>query len=348
MVVWLSPAAFTLATAAALLSCGGGGVSTTPVSPLPSPTPILIPIGAPVTVVQQQTVGLPAASPGATPVAVQLPAAAGFSPVMLLPLPQIATNTQLTVLVSNVAPSSSPPLSLERLAQAVRRTAALPPRAAVLLYNEIYSTAALVLPTAPGFTFTLPAADVFANANYYLALYDPTRPSLGWQYGFEGPATVSGSTLAFAANSATFTLAANLAYYFALYVIPQAAAQPTPAPSISPTSVPTQSPPPITESPPPASVGNITIAVPTPSPVLCTPAPVAVTVGQTVLITCAAQGYIGRLSVAIADPNIASIHQNTPQTLTDFNVTGLAAGTTTLTVQTQPGGMGTVAITVSP
>ena len=81
---------------------------------------------------------------------------------------------------------------------------------------------------------------------------------------------------------------------------------------------------------------------------LCTPAPVAVTVGQTVLITCAAQGYIGRLSVAIADPNIASIHQNTPQTLTDFNVTGLAAGTTTLTVQTQPGGMGTVAITVSP
>jgi len=43
-----------------LMSCGGGGVSTTPVSPLPSPTPILIPIGAPVTVVQGNVdAGLP-------------------------------------------------------------------------------------------------------------------------------------------------------------------------------------------------------------------------------------------------------------------------------------------------
>jgi hypothetical protein len=202
-------------------------------------------------VVTQVGVSLAAATAGATPQPVPLPAVAGYTPTVLLPLPQAATNSQFTEGVSNVAFSSSPPLSLTRFVQSVRR-AALPTDAAVLLYVQIYSSATILLPTAPGFAFVVPSAGVFSGANYYLGLYDPTRPSLGWQYDFEGPGILSGTTVTFASNPSPFTFEGSLSYYFALFVIPQNSAQPTPAPSTAPTSVPTQSPPPVTTSPTPS------------------------------------------------------------------------------------------------
>jgi len=106
--------------------------------------------------------------------------AAGYAPTLMLPLPQTATNAQLTLVVSNVAPAAAPPLALARFAQAFRGTAALPTGATVLLYNQIYSTATLTLPTAPGFTFVIPPADVIAGANYNLALFDPDAPELAF------------------------------------------------------------------------------------------------------------------------------------------------------------------------
>ena len=145
--------------------------------------------------------------------------------------------------------------------QALRR-AAVPTDAAALLYIQIYSSATIVMPSAPGFTITIPSVDVLPNANYYLALYDPTRPSLGWQYGFEGPGNLSGATVTFASNPSPFTFEAALSYYFALFVIPQNSTQPTPAPSTSPTSVPAQSPPPVTTSPTPtptSSAGGVVV-----------------------------------------------------------------------------------------
>lgn len=251
--------------ASVMASCTPAAHGLVPL-PTSSPTPIAVPTSAPQTVVTQTTVSVPAASAGATPEPVALPTVAGYAPAMALPLPQTATNAQLTTGVSNVALSSVPPLSVARFIQAVHRDT-LPTDAAVLLYIEVYSSATIVLPSAPGFAITIPSADVFPNANYYLALYDPTRPSLGWQYAFEGPATLSGTTVTFASNPSPFTLSAGLNYYFALFVIPQNLAQPTPAPSTSPTSVPTQSPPPVTTLPTPT---------PTPTPTLtATPTPTA-------------------------------------------------------------------------
>ncbi|MGC2243401.1 MAG: hypothetical protein WBA06_07240, partial [Candidatus Aquilonibacter sp.] len=123
----------------------------------------------------QVAVSLPTASPGATPVPVALPTVAGYAPTMSLPLPQTATNAQLTAVVSNAEFSSSPPLSLARFVQTAHRDAA-PADAAALLYIQIYSSATITLPSAPGFTIEIPSADVLPNASYYLALYDPTRP----------------------------------------------------------------------------------------------------------------------------------------------------------------------------
>ena len=104
---------------------------------------------------------------------------------------------------------SSPPLSFARFVQVVRR-AALPTDAAVLLYIQIYCDETIALPSAPGLAITIPSVDVFPNANYYLALYNPTRPSLGWQYGFEGPGNLSGTTVTFASNPSPFTFEAAL------------------------------------------------------------------------------------------------------------------------------------------
>jgi hypothetical protein len=320
-------------------------------SPSPSPTPIPVPAASPLTSGQQIPLDLPAASASATPFPVALPTVAGFATTMFVPLPQAATGTQLTVVISNVSASSSVPFSLVRSTQALRYPAALPSGAAVLMYGEIYSTATIVLPSAPGFSIVIPAADVFSGANYYIALYDPTLPSLGWQYGFEGPATPTNDALAFAANPAPFTLQGSVVYYFDLYVIPQRSAQPTPAPSALPTSVPSQSPPPIPTPMPtatPAEGGTIVIVVPTPAPVLCTPSQVVVAVGKTVLMNCAAAGYIGAFTWTVADPTIASVQLYNSETQVYFNVTGLKAGSTTLSLQSQPGGTGSVTIDVSP
>lgn len=249
-----------------LASCGGGSASRglVPV-PSSSPTPIAAPTSSAQTAAVEVTVSLPTASPGATPEPVALPAVAGYAPTMSLPLPQTATTTQLTAVVSNVEFSSSPPLSLARSVQAARR-AALPADAAPLLYIEIYSSATIVIPSAPGFTITIPSADVFSHASYYLALYDPTRPSLGWQYGFEGPGSLSGTTVTFASSPNPFTFAGALSYYFALIVVPQNTTQPTPAPSTPPTTVPTQSPPPVTTTSPTPSPAPTATPSPTPTP----------------------------------------------------------------------------------
>jgi hypothetical protein len=303
--------ALMIAASGLVAACGGGNFVQVPVSrPTSTPTPIAIPSSSPVTVVQQTTVALPAATAGATPLPVALPTAAGFAPTMVLPLPQTATNAQLTALVSNAAPTSLPPLSLKRFTQTVRHTVALPTGAAVLLYTEIYSTATLTLPTAPGFTFAIPAADVFTGANYYLALYDPTRPSLGWQYDFEGPATVTNSTLTFAANPSPFTLTGSIAYYFALYVIPQGNSQPTPAPSVSPTSVPTQVPPTPVPTATPTSGGGgfgITFVIPTPAPIVCSPSPVVVAVGSTISVGCSEVNYTADFALTLTTSGIAAL-----------------------------------------
>ncbi len=262
-----------------------------------------------------------------------------------LSAPQTATDAQLTLGASNVAFASAPPLWLARFL--VRRTA-LPTNAAALLYLGIYSDTTISLPAAPAFTILVPATSVFADANYYLALYDPTRSSAGWLYGFEGPAVVTGTTVTFASNPCPFTFAEKQpSYYFALFVLPQNSVQPTPQPS-EPACQPMQSPPPVTPSPTPNGGGNIVINIPTPSPVLCTPSSIDLEVGKTFQMSCTENEYSGPFALTVADPTIASAHQVTEQQYTSFVVTGLAVGTTTLSLQAKNGGTGSVMIVVSP
>lgn len=101
------------------------------------------------------------------------------------------------------------------------------------------------VPAAPmTLTVQIPKNAVIPGASYYLALWDPQRPSLGWQHAFSGPATPSTSsgvpTLRFAAQAPLFNRYEQ--YRLAIYMIPSGSPRPTPAPSISPVVTPTPSP----------------------------------------------------------------------------------------------------------
>jgi hypothetical protein len=64
------------------------------------------------------------------------------------------------------------------------------------------------------------------------------------------------------------------------------------------------------------------------------------------VVQCSSQGYVGPFTLTVADPAIAAV-QPANGTFTYFYVTGLAAGSTTLTLNFSSGGTGSVTIDVS-
>ena len=93
-------------------------------------------------------------------------------------------------------------------------------------------------PPAPvALTIQVPAAVFLPGVAYYAALYDPQRPSLGWQQGFAGPATIAGTTLTF---NSSYTFNRYEQYWIAIYA--QTQGKPSPAPSVSPLLTPSPVP----------------------------------------------------------------------------------------------------------
>ena len=92
--------------------------------------------------------------------------------------------------------------------------------------------------------------------------------------------------------------------------------------------------------------GTIVIVVPTPSPVTCSPQYITVAVGQKAIVNCNAGNYVGYLNFTVDDPTIASVVL-ADGTYTFFYVTGIAPGSTTLSVTYPAGGFGTATIVVS-
>jgi hypothetical protein len=95
------------------------------------------------------------------------------------------------------------------------------------------------------------------------------------------------------------------------------------------------------------SGGGVTIIIPAAQPVLCTPSPAVVGVNQRIVVTCASDGYAGPISYSVADPTIANV-QLAVGTSTLFYVSGVTAGRTTVSFETQSGGSGQETITITP
>lgn len=214
--------------AAAIAGCGGGGSGA--ISPTPVPT--------------ASGTATPPVWP--SPVAFDVRTVTNLAPVTTLPngggfagtlttQALLLKYTQLTAILTGTTPGVSP------LAAARRAQDVLPNQ--TLAYIGLNFT--LAVPSAPmTLTLQIPQNAVVAGASYYLALWDPQRPSLGWQHDFAGPVQVNTSTgapkLSFNATPPIFNRYQQ--YWLAIYMLPSGAPRPTAAPFIAPAVTPAPSP----------------------------------------------------------------------------------------------------------
>ena len=229
------------AAASVAAACGSGGNTTVfqqvvvPATSIPIPT-----VTSQSNFTVAQTVDLNALT--------NLPVAGGYSGTLQLG-GTIQQYAQVTQTLQNSAPASIVPLSMP--ANDGARNALDVTQAQVLFYYGLLFNARtpayvspLPSPTDPPpapvtLTVQVPATVFLQNVSYYLALYDPQRPSLGWQQKFAGPAAVNGTTLTF---TSAYTFNRYEQYWLAIYAVNPQAAAPTAAPAISPLVSPSPSP----------------------------------------------------------------------------------------------------------
>lgn len=207
---------------AVLAGCGGGGKGGVTPTVAPSATPTPTPPGwtGPVPFTVQRVANLAASN--------ALPNGGGFSGTLSTQA-LVMKYTQATLQVTNVAPQTVP--ADQTLAYVGLQTTLAVPAAALTISLQI------------------PQASVQPNAVYYLAFYDPQRPSLGWQHGFSGPASVSTASgvpaLTFTGNAPQLNRYEH--YWLAVYMQASNAPAPTPAPSIAASVTPAPTPTAFTE-----------------------------------------------------------------------------------------------------
>jgi hypothetical protein len=228
-------------TALAVAACGGGSVNTTPISPAAPTAPAI-----------QALSFTPVAGASAIPATggtlPTLTATGGTAATLTLPAQAAGGVTALAAaLLSATAPAGPPVLSSidRRSAQSesspisgilyISFSLAVPPPAT-----------SITLTAAPSFSFTLPASYFsLPNTSFYLAVYDPSHPSLGWQSRQE-TCTPAAATLTLACGPpqppSPVTILNNVTYTIALYAVSTSAVAPTPQPSANPTAVATNTP----------------------------------------------------------------------------------------------------------
>jgi hypothetical protein len=291
----------------------------------PAPTAPAITAGAPASSFQTAILATPAPSaPQQIPVV--LPTVAGFAATLSLPVPaNLPANAALAESVSNRAidPSAVPTLQ-DALRASLASRGAKSVTTTSLLFFKITSNFTLTFPNAPGFTLTMPATAIVPGAAYYLAEYNPLQPSLGWQLGFEGPGSITGSTATFTAPTPAipFTLNAQVPLYFAVYAVSVTFPTPTPAPSAS-------------FAPTPTPIPGFTLSSPTVS-LLSTGAQATETITD-------ATGYTGTYSAASSAATVATAAVS-GSTVT---ITAVGAGTATIIVGDAQGRSAAISVSVT-
>jgi hypothetical protein len=294
--------------------------SPTP-TPAPSPTPVPVPTESPFSTTQTTTLALATPSASATPVPVAIPTAGGYSGTLSFPVPAsgISAGTAISQTLQDTAPSSAPSLQSVLRASEIARTRDAATDSAIVYLSVTFSTTAVFSP-APSLAIVLPSSvPVMSGVSYYLALYDPTNASLGWQLDYEGPASVSGQQLNYASAATPLTFAANQAYWFAVYARSSSLPPPTLAPSPTPG--------------------------PTPGAILAAPGSFSfLAANVTQSLTISQQGYAGAFTAVTGNTGVATAVATGSAT---FNVTSVSAGTTALTISNALGQSITIPITVT-
>ncbi len=205
-----------------LASCGGGGGSggsSVPAAPTVTATAVTS---------ESQQVSLSTVSSQAATYSVS-----GYSSIATIPAGNVATTLSTTF--SSAQPSGTP--TIQNLQRRPQKIGASPIGA--IAYLCITPAATVLLAAYPSFSLTLPSA---INGSYaYVALYDPTNSSAGWNT-IEGPASGSGLTLGFSGSSPGPTLQGGQTYCFLFFTLASALPTPTPVPTTTATATATASP----------------------------------------------------------------------------------------------------------
>ncbi len=187
---------FAFAAATLFVACGGHGSSSLPAT---NPSPA----------VQSTTAAL-----GASAVSVTFPAiASGAAGTVGLPATTSGSATATLVLQATPPAGDAAPSSIH-----VRRSIkTLGGTVTALAYVTLTVNAGVSIGQSPSFSFTFPAG--MLSGTGYVAFYDPTNASAGWQQ-VAGPVSASGTSIAFSAAtlSPAVALAANTTYVFAIVV----------------------------------------------------------------------------------------------------------------------------------
>jgi hypothetical protein len=271
--------------------------------------------------------------PTASPTALASSGTVTSSTTVTVPLPTLGV-TGVTVAgtlpTANVAASITEGLSLGAptgaTAFAARRDTPASP--SPIVYVEFSSSTSVTLSATPALAFTL--TSITSGDAYYLAYYNGTT----WAAAYDGPGTVNGNTVSFAAFAGAIPITAAQPAIFALYATPASTPTPVPTPVASPNAValaPGGSPVTFSVS----EAGNaaaFTSAIscstnPTPSPVPTSDAFVAQvspasatpsSAGGAVTFTATPGNETGSCTVTITDANNASI--TVPVTVSTTNV----------------------------
>lgn len=221
---------------AIVVACGPGNngpVAGTVVLPTPSPVPLTAPAFATVT----QTVAVSNASIAA---GVTLAATGGVSGTISGGAgANIPAGTTLT---QSLQSGSTTPTGLPAPASMVRRSASgsrdtlaeLAPISPLIFMGLGFSQTSTI---APSSSFTLPASFfTVTGVAFYVALFDPTRPGLGWISRFAS-CTPSASTLTLTCPTTTsVTFTGGQTYYLMLYAVSTLAPSPQPTAVVTPTT----------------------------------------------------------------------------------------------------------------
>jgi hypothetical protein len=278
-------------------------------------------------------------TPGGGPTTIPLPTGGGFAGGYTIAAPVAPAQGTLTITIQNAPPTDVAALSVGRLPQSDRRSLSQIPHT-TLLYIKVVSDQVLQLPGSPTFSLSIPSADIIAGATYYLAFFD-NQNLHDWNLAWEGPATVSGTTLTFSANGlGSFTFQPNVNYWFALVaIVPNTTPSPTPTGGATPSPTPTPAGG-ATPTPTPTPVGGATptpAPTPTPPPLQLTVQPNPVNVygtgaGNAQTITVHETAYNGPFTesdTCAGKATISSANANGPDAT--YTVTGVSAVTCTAT-----------------
>lgn len=314
-----------LCSALLLAACGGGGNGV----PAPSPTaaPTVPPPALPNPPAQSNSSSIAVSS--AAPATATLPTTGGITPTVTIPrLASGAGNLAVTL-----ASGGDATMSRVHSMSAVRPQAM--PGGAYLLQIDFVPSADMALSGAPSFSLDLTqwitsaglsvsqAAAYLQSTNVYAGIVDNSG-----NFNVVGPLTINATstalTVSYAGPAMTLTLQANQHYTIGIHLGPIAAPTATPTPTPAPTATPTPTPAPTaTPTPTPA---------PTAAPLALNPTTLAIAgTGSTNAQSFTVSGGTGSYAASGYDAAVISVQQD-PSNASRFIVTGVAAGSTSITV----------------